>query len=449
MAYDPATSQVTLFATNDEITKVMRQNRREMAEAMHHYLSKHSKILAASYDKINWQADWPASYRDTTATTLLLQGRHETTPTRNLAAIAQSSAVTAFCTAHFLPHGTETLETTRALKYAADFRTLQRDQGESDARVKAMSTKCVCASSIRSADNIVSGCANQTTFCRAVVDFDVTSNDITQVPFLHHVARSLAEALTSRYFRDFQKTNPKPELPWYWMMHLWDRIHCTYNNVLNCEDSIEAASPANGSSRSGEIEVEHVKNAHAALKRGLETFQAACSGAMDFDEVQLYRSSPFSEASKTKRINEAAAKLHGKRDPTATPKDRKRPKLAATPQGDATPTREKHPGPIIVTPSRAKQTTGKGNYLLHVPDPPPGEKRLCPAALRHNTRGGCTTQGCDKNHDPPHLWSEATWAILKPWVQSKEELEWNPDICTPELMGLKLSRTPTEKVDTP
>ena len=133
---------------------------------------------------------------------------------------------------------------------------------------------------------------------------------------------------------------------------------------------------------------------------------------MDLDKVALFKSSPFSEESKAKCLAGAASKIKrlpkdqgAYTNPNATPWDKKRRKLNLTTPGDTTPTKEKIPGPIIITPSKAKKT-GKRNHLLLYPSAPPeGERAMCHAALRHNI-GGCNTVNCDKNHDPPLLWSD-------------------------------------------
>ena len=359
---------------------------------------------------------------------MLLRAIISTTPITNLALVAMGvqGSVTS---AHFLPHGHETVEQVTSIAAAASQRQIQTLLEETACKLNKVVSKSIVTSTINSVRVVVGACANTTVLAQTLVDFDATSLDASKVPFLHLAARKIAILLTSKETVEFTRKNKCNADLYYYAFGLFDRTHAIVAKVLNDEGSIRAANPRNGNGNAANVTAAHFKMASNTLDKGLTTLIEVIAEAETLVPNAMFANSIFGPAA---QAGLAAAAVKRRAPPANAdhndgPIDKKQKKK---------------------DPAAAKVNVGAINSsttaVLNLPTEwPAGETGLCPAELRNGSKG-CKKPDCNKNHKRPKNWSKEMLAIMIAHVKAESNLTWNYKVATPDILGLKL--TSTDKV---
>ena len=127
---------------------------------------------------------------------MLLRAIISTTPITNLTLVAMGvqGSVTS---AHFLPHGHETVKQVTSIATASAQRQIQTLLEETACKLNKVVSKSIVTSTINSVLVVVGACANTTVLTQTLVDFDTISLDASKAPFLHIAVRKIAILLTS------------------------------------------------------------------------------------------------------------------------------------------------------------------------------------------------------------------------------------------------------------
>ena len=355
---------------------------------------------------------------------MLIRAIISTTPITNLVAAA-TGVQASFNSAHFLPHGHDTVEQMTDIAAAASQRQMQTLLDETACKMNKVVSKNIVTSTINSVRVVVGACANTTVLAQTLVDFDATALDESKAPFLHIAARKIAILLTSKETVEFTRKHECNADLHYYAFGLFDRTQAIVAKVLNDEGSIRAANPRNGNGNAADVNAAHYRMAANTLEKGMATMIEVIAEAESLVPNSMYTHSIFSPASKA-LLSAAAAK---RRAPLVLPHHegpsdvKKRKKDPAAPKAT-------NVGPLNV------KTTAILNLPTEWPD---GEIPLCPATLRNGSRG-CRRE-CKKNHKGPAKWSKALLAHMIEHVKSDPDLTWNSNVATPEILGLKLSST--------
>lgn len=232
--------------------------------------------------------------------------------------------------------------------------------------VDRMSEKGICASTICDRHTIISMCANITTLLLTFTDFDSTSITQDDVPFLHYVAHRIALFSASKEMRDYMDRTPCHTKLNYYVFNVVDRTLTTFFEVLNDEQSINAARIENGGALAGQVNKTQVIMAATCLELGIKTLTSVCAGAEVLKDVEVYENSVFHAfATLAKRT------VDNNDDQSSTQKDSKRKKKDKN--------AVKNGGAIHCSK----------NMMSIIPKDswPKGEKVLCMGKLRDGSRG--------------------------------------------------------------
>lgn len=291
--------------------------------------------------------------------------------------------------------------------------------GESSTRTAAISLKGVCVDSIVSREDLLGMLSNEVVLLSTTAEYDTTSLDPQMVPFLHYAARSLGLLLTTQEADDYyNKRNCNAKMN-YFVFNLYNRLRASVHLSLQDDDSVEAASPTGASI--DKIVTSDFKTAADTLEQGIETISAIFKGAKTVDSTDIYENSPYSPKNQ--------ATDHSPRQPKQPKGDDDKNK-SGKPNKQGKPVKAKNIGCIMVQ---------KG--IIDLPgdaDWPEGEKPLCPAKLRHNSKG-CQNPKCSKNHSEIDNWSKGLLDFMKEVVKKADNLTWNDNVATPEILGAKLN----------
>ena len=352
-------------------------------------------------------------------------------PITNLSDTALGSQAS-FTSAHFLPHGHDSLGEMVEIQQAKAVREIQQILDEAQSKVARVSTKTIVTSIIRSMDVVVGGCANTTVLLSTLVDFDATSVEDTKVPFLHYAARRLAIMLTSKEYVAYGKKHACNAKLYYSAFALFNRVQVALFKVITDEASISAANQNNGSANVKSINTAPFKMAKAILDRGLTTLFAVLSESEVLEETVVFQNSIFSDEHKA--LVAAQVKKRGVplQDVDVPLTKRQKQSLKPTPSAG---TARKNVGAIDSLSS--DMITMPKTY-------PEGEIALCPAALRNKSKG-CANPKCSRSHDGPDKWSPAMTSCMIAHVKADDNLAWNPQVMTPEMLKLKHSKTPVKE----
>ena len=361
----------------------------------------------------------------------ILRVMMSTQPITNLSDTALGSQAS-FTSAHFLPHGHDSLAEMMDIQQAKAVREIQQILDEAQSKVARVSTKTIVTSIIRSIDVVVGGCANTTVLLSTLVDFDATSVEDTKVPFLHGAVRRIAIMLTSKEYVAFAKKNACNAKLYYWAFALFHRVQAALFKVVTDEASISAANQNNGSANAKSINTSPFKMAKAILDRGLTTLFAVLSESEVLEETVVFQNSIFSDEHKAlvaAQVKKRMLPLQNL-DVALT----KKQKIAAL----------KTATPAVKARNNVGAITSKSSDMITMPKAyPEGEIALCPAALRNKSKG-CANPKCTRSHDGPDKWSAAMTACMIAHVEADANLAWNPQVMTPEMLKLKHSKTPDE-----
>ena len=164
-----------------------------------------------------------------------------------------------------------------------------------------------------------------------------------------------------------------------------------------------------------------------AFKRGIDHLTAICEETETLEASQLFTNSPFGPAA----VEAASAKK----------------RKSETPPYDSANTDKRKPG----TPGKDKKPPIVGALIYkksgRMPMPtewPQGEQQLCGANMRNGSTG-CRHPKCERSHKPHDQWSQPMKTLMMDHVAQTDDLFWNPEVVTPEKLGLQLNRS-AEKV---
>ena len=340
--------------------------------------------------------------------------------------LSASGPQSSFNTAHLLPHGFESAEMIKAVGAAASLHNLQKMVGEDPTKMNKVTTKTVVTSVIRSERQIVTACANATVLTHTLVDHDVVDLDPSKSPFLHLAARKLAVALTSTDCVEYMSRYACNACMHYYAFGLLNRTHCIFLKVLKDEGAIRAAMPRNSTPDTSAINVATFKMANNTLNKGIDTLIEVFSNAKELEKNTMYLSSIFSEESQKEYAASINKRTHDTLpvDPDNKSKRQKKKELK-----DAAEKRAPKIGPLICATKSP----------IHLPTEwPTGETPLCPALLRHGSKG-CTRKGCQKSHQRINGWSKALIKFMIGFVSKTDDISWNLSVATPDILGLKLT----------
>lgn len=352
----------------------------------------------------------------------ILQGLFSDVVSQNLRSTAATTG--SFHPAHLLPHGAEAIAEAAVMAQAAALRNVQSMLEEDPTKMNRVNTKNVCTSVIRDRHTVHGACANGTVLVRTLAEFDETSIVEDKVPFLHLVARKLAIVITSTDYDTHQLTNPNtaPQLDHY-VFNLFNRVVVSYTSVLSDETSISAARPSNASTQVHQINTAPLILATNALERGLLHVASVIANSETLEVPAIYLNSPFEAAAL--KAAEAHRATSQQTSPTKKSPATKKQKVEDKRTGS-------NPGPLNCTAA-----------LIPMPTTwPTGEKELCMAALRNNSKG-CQNPRCEKNEDPPSSWPASVLTLMKAHVAQTACLSWNSAVVPPELLDMKLTKSNT------
>jgi len=299
--------------------------------------------------------------------------------------------------------------------------------GEDPTKMNKISTKTVVTSVIRCERQIVTACANATVLTNTLVEHDVVDLDPTKSPFLHLAARKLAVALSSTDCVEYMSRYACNACMHYYAFGLLNRTHCIFLKVLKDEGAIRVTMPRNGTPTAAAINVATFKMAHNTLNKGIDTLIEVFSNAKELEKNTMYLSSIFSEESQ----KAYAASLKRSPEIHAPDPDHKSKRQKKKDLKEAAEKRAPNIGPLICATKSP------------IPLPtewPAGETPLCPAILRHGSKG-CTRRGCQKSHQRVDGWSKALIKFMISFVSKTADISWNLAVATPDILGLKFSQT--------
>ena len=408
---------IRLFDLNEQMTRTMSKQKATRSSAFLNILEASSDKLAGSLDAVNRTADFPMTYRSALAVpSLLLNCCMDDEIISDLEGYARARN-TSFSTAHFIPHGHEVLKQAKGRNASsASDRVLQDMMGESSLKTTKVDTTTICEGKIRGPDVVVGTCANITAVLLALVDFDPTSVDPKEVPFLHYVSRTIALIHTSREVRAYRKKRPCNALSNYYVFNVINRMMVTTSKVFRDEESIAAACPTATSTDQRTVSSSPFDIALKAFSKSIDHIRGFAGEAETCDVTDVWKSSEFNM------------------DHVAPPRTKRgRDRDDAEDESPSKKARGGDPRCVIVF----------GNKMLKMPkdeDYPAGEKPLCAPNLRNGSKG-CKNRNCKCNHAGPKKWSKALMEFMKEWMAADNHgtMKWNPVVMTPEILNLTYS----------
>ena len=416
--------EVKTFNIKTPFAAAMSQEKAVRGEMIQNPMVSGSNDLSESTDCVSRFTNHSPKLKDMPAVAILLSTSNFKSDMSTDLRKSGVDATEGLSLAVFLPLNLKARKKTTKLGKAEIQRRMDQALGEHSSKLGKVGRMITLTTKIDSHWVLITFFANATHYILSIAEFDPTSIDFDDAPFLHVASHRTAIIVHSRQYRKFTENNDDITMQLnYYVFNIFDRVFTIYTKVLDEEGSIATASP-NPPSGSA-VNADHIKLAKRTLLTELKKLESIIAGAVAMEcNIPVFVNSEHHKPAtnqevgrKTQRCQQKTCdsdSLSSSRFSTEVPPT----KPPAAKKVKRTGLADRAPRPLRVS------RDVKWIDLMDITFPK-GEK-ICAANLRDGSHG-CSKKGdgCKMCHNPPVMWSKAICKLMRSFARRTQGVEWN------------------------